>query len=438
MHRSRMLLSSLVSSLTLLLVIAAPLGQAASAQKAETSAIDVDAPMMSLQEANPRTDAQLIDLATAWLEARAETRISHSIYQKGVKFFRVNHPQFYGNFFGHPYYASFDSEYVYMSRVRGLARTEADPRNELPGLFSCHPRWYDPAFGGRCEYQFAAFQFLLLPDGSLPSIASAPSLRNPKPVRLGENCHEEWCELLYDDFLRYDLSKNYGKRTARSSDPPEETRSPRPGKGEIPTASIDNKERPAPSEIARPVKPAQAPTRSIDLPDDVHASMRKTAFSLWQTEKVLRFRNQIEQKYSGSDLSAQARDEMASHLARTLVLEGRNGVRPQGRGLSRSTLGRSDRPAPRTSGLNRIPNGVDISDLKVPESPRSTPSGAGAPNLDPPERPRPNRPNVDPPAPERPANGGDNARTPDRKPEARTPDPPRPTEHEGPENSDGN
>jgi len=425
-------------SLALLLVTAAPLGQTASAQEAETPAFDADAPIMSLQKANPRTNAQLISLATALMEARAETKISHSTYQKGVTFFRVNHPQFYGNFFGHPYYATYDSEYVYMSRLRSLARADADPRSELPGLFSCHPRWYDPAFGGRCEYQFPTFQFLLLPDGSLPAVASGTSLRNPKPVRLGENCRRAWCELLYDEFLRYDLPKNYGERPTRASSSPKGKRPPRPGKGEIPTASVDKKEPPVPSEIARPVKPVQGPDRSIDLPENVHTSMRKRAFSLWQTEKVLRFRKLIEQKYSGSGLSAQARDEMASHLARTLKLEGRNGVRSQGRGLSRGNLGRSPRRASGASGLNRIPKGVDISDLKVPEPPRATSTGAGTRSLDPPERPTPNRPDMDAPTPERPANRGDNARKPSREPNVPTPDPPRSKQREKLRDADGN
>lgn len=356
------------------------MGTSLQSATAQTPTFDVERPTSSLEWAllAAETNSQLVTLATALMEARADTKISQANYKKGIYFFRKLHPEFYGNFFGNPYYATYDSEYVYMSRVRSLATNEIDSQSGLPGLFSCHPRWYDPAFGGQCEYRFAAFEFLLSPDGSLPTIASAPSIRDYKPIRLGANCHAEWCTLLYDEFLRHDLSEDYREHPVQSTPSIE-----KPGRADISTGSVDNvdkKEPPVPSEIETPGELIQIPDRRIDLPDDVHTSMLKTATSLRRTERTLQLENLVDQKYDGSDLSAQERARVVSQLSKVVAPKRSTGVLShrqvgsQGRtpsGVKRGTMSR--RTASNASQSDGQLKGVNLSAPKLPVPPPKHP-----------------------------------------------------------------
>ena len=111
-------------SLALLLAIVGPLGKTASAQEAEPSDFDVNAPVASLRTADLSTDQQRVRLATKLLKARADTEISHDAYRKGVLYFQNHHPGFYGNFFGDPFYATYDVDYQRLVRERQLAAPE--------------------------------------------------------------------------------------------------------------------------------------------------------------------------------------------------------------------------------------------------------------------------------------------------------------------------
>ena len=71
-------------SLALLLAIVGPLGKMASAQEAEPSDFDVNAPVASLRTADLSTDQQRVRLVMKLLKARADTKISHDAYRKGV------------------------------------------------------------------------------------------------------------------------------------------------------------------------------------------------------------------------------------------------------------------------------------------------------------------------------------------------------------------
>ncbi|MFB6230420.1 MAG: hypothetical protein ABEL04_04615 [Salinibacter sp.] len=400
--------SPFVLALALLLTT---MGASLQGATAQTPTFDVEQPTASLQRALlvAEEDSQLVDLATALMEARADTEISQSTYKEGVRYFRTFHPQFYGNFFGHPYYATYDSEYVYMSRLRSLAGTEIDPRSGVSGLFSCHPRWYDPAFGGRCEYQFAAFQFLFLPGGSVPLLASAPSIRDSKPIYLGDNCkaklspaaYDRRCNLVYE----WPDRDNQG-RVSRTSG-----------------TSTENSS--GSSEITAPVEPIQTPDQRIDLPDDLITSMRKTASSLRHAEEILRFRKLVKQKHAAPDLSDRERARMASRLAEVLSMKGTSS--PRADGFSRSGLRNETRPAPDASGSQRMPEQTNPSDASGLNPIRVSP-----PDFKLPEKPAPNFPGMEDigtPDLRRPMKSpdlGQPANSPDLGQPANSPDPGQP------------
>lgn len=155
----RLLITGFV--LGLLLMALGGEGQTATAQ---APSFDSDRPVQSLKQVavTAESDAQLVALATEFLEARDDTEISKSTYHSGVQYFQQNHPQFYGNFFGDPFYATYDVDYFKMERLHHLAGLEVKPFGDLSTMFLCNPLSYDPAFG--CESgTFASLDFFLKP-----------------------------------------------------------------------------------------------------------------------------------------------------------------------------------------------------------------------------------------------------------------------------------
>lgn len=137
--------------------------------RAQQPSFDVEDPLPSLKRAlvHTTTDTQLVEVATALLKAREDMEISYSTFRKGIWEFRTRHPDFYGNFFGDPFYATYDVDYFKMDRLRSLAALEVDPFGELAGMFACNPLGYDPAFGGWCRgFSFPIEDFFLSPNAS--------------------------------------------------------------------------------------------------------------------------------------------------------------------------------------------------------------------------------------------------------------------------------
>lgn len=125
---------------------------------------DPASPVASLRRATPDTTADLVSLARDLQEARAYADISFAEYREGVRFFRTNHPAFYGNYFGDPLYATYDVQYHRTARAALAASRAIHPENSfwrIDGFF-CAPYSYDPAFGCR-GLSFAPSEFFVLP-----------------------------------------------------------------------------------------------------------------------------------------------------------------------------------------------------------------------------------------------------------------------------------
>ncbi|MCS4193819.1 hypothetical protein GGP50_002042 [Salinibacter ruber] len=114
------------------------------------------------------SDRALVRQATRLLKERADTEISQSAYRDRLNNFRTEHPDFYGNFFGDPFYATYDLRYTRLAELRQRINTFINPQNSIRNTasFYCNPLTYDPAFNGRCRgFTFAASDFFLLPSG---------------------------------------------------------------------------------------------------------------------------------------------------------------------------------------------------------------------------------------------------------------------------------
>ena len=97
------------------------------------------------------------------MEARADTKISFHEYKEGVRYFREQHPGFYGNFFGDPFYATYDVRYHKLAREQAYVSRDL----RIAMSYTCQPLTYDPAFDGRCRgWRFAATDFFFFPMSS--------------------------------------------------------------------------------------------------------------------------------------------------------------------------------------------------------------------------------------------------------------------------------
>ena len=155
-----------------------PAAEASAEQTARTQGAPFDpaAPVASLRRANPDSREELVSLAKSLQAARADTEISFDEYRDGVRFFRTNYPAFYGNFFGDPFYATYDVQYQRTARAAWLAGLDINPHRGFRSMtgFLCAPHGYDPAFGCR-SWAYRPSDFF-----SLPSVFALSGLESAR------------------------------------------------------------------------------------------------------------------------------------------------------------------------------------------------------------------------------------------------------------------
>ena len=123
------------------------------------------------------SDKALVKRATRLLKERSDSEISRAAYRDRLNNFRIDHPDFYGNFFGDPFYATYDLQYTRLAELRQRINTFVNPQNSVwsTASFYCSPYSYDPNFGGVCRgLQYAASDFFFLPSGSFSPVFSRP------------------------------------------------------------------------------------------------------------------------------------------------------------------------------------------------------------------------------------------------------------------------
>lgn len=349
MCRVRLSLSSLLSTLLFGLLLTTGIGptQMSAAQQLSFNA---DRPIESLRQAATPTasDSQLVALATVLQKARADTEISYDEYKDGVWFFQRHHPGFYGNFFGDPFYATYDVRYQKLTWKRQLVEPEINPVNSFRNddWFFCPPLSYDPAFNGLCRgFEFAVSDFFFLPAGP----AFAQRVRAPER-----------------DHARTLATRRDPDAQTRSIDPaprkPDTSRTPvagaprpdRPPSGRSTSNAVKTPATDADLSFTRGTQ-SQTPDRlapEFKMPDDVRASMRETASSLEQKEAILRIRREIERRSERGQLSIRERARVAQRIAEE------NGMDELTRSISRIQGMRADR-------MNRrVPERLDRSEIK--------------------------------------------------------------------------
>jgi len=165
--------------LSLLLAAVCLAGTVPQTSRAQNASFDPENPVRSLATAHLESDADRVALATSLIEARADTKISFATYRTGVRFFQQNHPEFYGAFFGDPFYADYDVRYQRLTDERRRANLDVnvDPFAILFNIdwLFCNPYAYDPAFNGQCRgFTFMADDFVVLPSFAFFSRSSRP------------------------------------------------------------------------------------------------------------------------------------------------------------------------------------------------------------------------------------------------------------------------
>jgi len=200
-----------------------PSASADASDAADAAFRDVDHYALDLLSPS---DRMLVKRATRLLEARAEGDISHAAYQDRVRSFQLEHPGFYGNFFGDPLYATYDLRYTRLAELRRRISVLVNPWNSIwnaSGVY-CAPFSYDPNFGGVCRgVAFAQSDFFLSPfsfrhAGRSPFFyAGAPSsgetgsqlpraaasILAERPARLPNHVNETMQAELTDEFHRF-------------------------------------------------------------------------------------------------------------------------------------------------------------------------------------------------------------------------------------------
>lgn len=273
---------------------------------AQPSATDTDAPISSLEEAvsGADSDSTLVDLAVSLQRARADTEISFHEYREGVRLFQQHHPGFYGNFFGDPFYATYDNRYHNLTWKRQFATSTIDPQNGFRKntWFFCWPSPYDPAFGGDCRgLKFAASDFRFLPSG--PAFAEG---RIPQD-HLREQGHGPRRQLRTHSTRPSSRTPDTSGRTSPNLPPPDDT------DHEALTARASGTSPPRdPEEGVDPV----STTDAIDVPNEVSTRMQREASLLRQKEVRIHVRRTIEEKFGDLDnLTPRERARITSELA---------------------------------------------------------------------------------------------------------------------------
>lgn len=313
--------SSSLLSLALALLVLPATGPAQPAV-AQQPAFEVDKSLTSFKQAvvTSDSDSNLVDLATALLDARADTKISHSTYKKGVRYFQENHPTFYGNFFGEPFYASYDVQYIQLVHARQRAELSINPQNSYwdETSFYCHPLSYDPAFGGVCSgITYAASDFFFLPS----PFTAQEAITRAAPLPPISNMP---------------LHSPNGSRDA-SSTPEDTTRQPAVDERVSDRSDTPTEKSTSPTAVSVP-----------PVPKTVYSSMQETATSLKRTETILRIQREIERRSERRQISYRERMKVARQIA------GENGMNDLAQSISRGQSIRAHRENSRLQTPNRL------------------------------------------------------------------------------------
>jgi len=296
--------------LGLLLVAGVGPGQVATAQQ---PIFDADRPVESLRQAAPpaASDSVLIVLATALQKARADTEISYGEYKDGVWFFQQQHPGFYGNFFGDPFYATYDVRYQKLALRRQLAEPDINPTNSFRNnkWFFCSPLGYDPAFNGQCRgLGFTVSDFFYLPSGPAFGEQNFASRRD-RPQALATRGDA-------DIQTRTAISASRTPDTSRvpvGDTPTPDRPDPEPSTSDgAETVAVDAPPSPTPE---TPTHTSGRLVSKIEVPDRVRAHMQETASSLERTKTLLRIRQEIRRRSERGQLSHRERARVAQRIA---------------------------------------------------------------------------------------------------------------------------
>jgi hypothetical protein len=281
-------------------------GGEAQTATAQGSSFDSDQPIQSLKQATltAESDSHLVALATALQKARADTEISFGEYREGVQIFQQNHPGFYGNFFGDPFYATYDVRYSRLTWKRQFAEPDINPQNSFRNndWFFCSPFAYDPAFNGQCRgFTFLASDFFFLPSGP----AFGPQELASRRERVREHLPQRDTESRI--------------RRADSAPPePDTSRTPiadapmpdRPEPGRSVPAEIETT---GPVESESGVDLVSAPNE-ISVPDKITAPERAAEATPDRAPALSRIRELVRRQQNGAQLSAKERREVMSTL----------------------------------------------------------------------------------------------------------------------------
>lgn len=239
------------------------------------------------------SDRTLMKQATRLLKERADTEISRAAYRDRLNDFRTEHPDFYGNFFGDPFYATYDLQYTRLAELRQRIDTFINPQNgaRRTASFYCNPFTYDPAFNGRCRgFTFAVSDFFLLPSGP---------------------------EFDQDHDRILATRRNIGARSRSVNPAPRDINSAPhdPDTSQTPDTPPQTPDRPG-SERAEQARSSDRLALQIEVPDDIDNSMQEVASSLEQRETILRIRQEIDRRRSEKGrLSIRERTRVARRVA---------------------------------------------------------------------------------------------------------------------------
>jgi len=306
-------------SLTLAVLVVAT-GASPRTATAQAPAFDADKPILSLRQTavTAESDSRLAELATALMKARADTKIRHSTYQEGVQYFKLNHPEFYGNFFGDPFYATYDANYFRMARLRYLASLEVNPfQPSLSNMFFCNPLAFDPAFRGKCRGFRYVSEFFLVP----------PRYRADYRSRGHRGLFASLFPLESVGGTAVQESRRVTDRsTGESRRGPDSELRRRPDTLRTPSNPSGDGTGPDPSSDPEPIE-VDRPSPQVQLPSDLRTVMREKVSSLAQSEKYFRIRQLKEKWFGDRDLSSQERFMFARHLSEVLSSERKTSTR---------------------------------------------------------------------------------------------------------------
>jgi len=312
MRRGSRSVRSVLSGFLFGLLIATGLGTA-QVTAAQQPVFDAEQPVESLRQAAPPqpSDSALVALATALQKARADTEISYDEYKDGVRFFQEHHPGFYGNFFGDPFYATYDVRYQKLALKRQLAEPSINPTNSFrnSNWFFCSPLGYDPAFNGKCRgLEFTVSEFFYLPSGPAFGAQNLASRRDHPQVLAARGDMDVRARTANPVPRVPDTSRTPGE------DVPTPDR-PTPESSTSDAAEVAVIDAPPSSAPETPTQTSSRLVSEIEVPDAMRTRMQETASSLERTETLLRIRQEIRRRSERSQLSHRERARVAQRIA---------------------------------------------------------------------------------------------------------------------------